>query len=204
MFNYIKKNYGWLIVTLIAVGQLGIIIYHIDLSNGFSFKPDAERPNMTGLEFMVHFTGEIGIRWMVAVLTATPVYILLGLNNVLVRQSMGIATAVFSFLHFIFFIWDESFAQTFSEFNYIAGFIATIILIPLFFTSNRKSMRKLKNGWKKIQQYAYVAIVLSIVHIAFLDDIWIAYALVIGLGFIIRMNPIKEKIIAKRLEVLKR
>lgn len=65
-------------------------------------------------------------------------------------------------------------------------------------------MRKLKNGWKKIQQYAYVAIVLSIVHIAFLDDIWIAYALVIGLGFIIRMNPIKEKIIAKRLEVLKR
>tara|TARA_A100000171_G_C2140161_1_gene154576 strand:- start:12350 stop:12964 length:615 start_codon:yes stop_codon:yes gene_type:complete len=204
MFNYIKKNYGWLIVTLIAVGQLGIIIYHIDLSNSFSFKPDAERPNMTGLEFMVHFTGEIGIRWMVAVLTATPVYILLGLNNVLVRQSMGIATAVFSFLHFIFFIWDESFAQTFSEFNYTAGFIATIILIPLFFTSNRKSMRKLKNGWKKIQQYAYVAIVLSIVHIAFLDDIWIAYALVIGLGFIIRMNPIKEKIIAKRLEVLKR
>ena len=201
MLNYIKKNYGWLIVMLIAVGQLGIVIMHIDFSNGISFKPDAERPNMTGLEFMVHLTGEIAIRWMVAVLTATPIYILLGLHNVLVRQALGIATAVFSFLHLIFFIWDEGFMATFSELNFIAGFIATLILIPLFFTSNRKSMRLLKMGWKKIQQYAYVAIVLSIIHIAALDDIWIAYALVIGLGFIMRIESVKQRIIAKRKEI---
>jgi sulfoxide reductase heme-binding subunit YedZ len=201
MLNYIKKNYGWLIVLLISLGQLAIVIMHIDFTNGISFKPDPERPNMTGLEFMVHLTGEIAIRWMVAVLTATPIYILLGLHNVLVRQALGIATAVFSFLHLIFFIKDEGFMATFSELNFIAGFIATLILIPLFFTSNRKSMRLLKTGWKKIQQYAYLAIVLSIIHIAALDDIWIAYALVIGLGFVMRIEIVKQRIIAKRKEI---
>ena len=73
---------------------------------------------------------------MTAVLTCTPFFILFGISNLFVRQAMGISTAVWSFLHFIIFIWAEGFLETFTQVNYVAAFIATLILIPLFFTSN--------------------------------------------------------------------
>ncbi len=77
---------------------------------------------------------------MTAVLTLTPFYIVFGVCNLFVRQAMGIATAVWSFIHFIIFMWAKGFVETFAKVNYMADFIATLILIPLFFTPNRKSM----------------------------------------------------------------
>ncbi len=112
---------------------------------------------------------------------------------------MGVATAVWSFLHFILFIWAEGFFETFTQVNYVAGFVATLILIPLFITSNRKSMKRLKSSWKKLQRFAYAAIFLSLLHVAILEKTWIIYAIVVGLGFIIRLPIIKEKIIGYRL-----
>lgn len=67
---------------------------------------------------------------------------------------MGIGTAVWSFIHFIIFLFAEGFLETFTQLNYIAGFIAVVLIIPLFFTSNRKSMKKLKSKWKKLQSLA--------------------------------------------------
>lgn len=202
MKDFIKKNYGWLIVTIISVGQLGIIFSLIDFSNGITFLPSKEWPNMSGPDFMVKITGEIAMRWLAAVLLATPVTILTGLNSTLCRQSIGISAAVFSFLHLIAFSMNEGFMATFSEFNFIAGFVATVILVPLLLTSNRKSMRILKKSWKKIQQFSYAAVVLAIVHLAALEDIWIVYAVVVGLGFVMRYGPVKEKIVAKRIKVI--
>ena len=153
MKDFLKKNYGWLIVTLIAVGQIGILISLIDFRNGITFLPSEEWPNMSGPDFMVKITGEIAMRWLAAVLLATPVAILTSLNSTLCRQAMGISAAVFSFLHLIAFSMNEGFMATFSEFNFIAGFVATVIMVPLFFTSNRKSMRVLKKNWKKKMVY---------------------------------------------------
>lgn len=204
MKDFIKKNYGWLIVSAIAIGQLGILISLIDFSDGITFLPSNEWPDMSGPDFMVKITGEIAMRWLVAVLLATPVAILTSLNSTLARQAMGISAAVFSFLHFIAFVMNEGFSTTFSENNFIAGFVATIILIPLFLTSNRKSMRVLKKNWKKIQQFSYAAVVLAIIHLAAIEDIWIAYAAVVGIGFIMRIKPVKEKIIAQRIKVIGR
>ena len=111
---------------------------------------------------------------------------------------MGIATAVWSFLHFIFFIWGEGLLETFTQVNYVAGFIATLILIPLFFTSNRKSMKLLKSNWKKLQSLVYLAIFLSLLHVAILDKNWIVYAVVVGIGFVIRIPIVKNKFISIR------
>ncbi|WP_147676846.1 ferric reductase-like transmembrane domain-containing protein [Algibacter pacificus] len=200
--NILKKNYGWIIVTILASLPLLVILrmINIDFSNGIalSFAENTVGEGRTTIEMLYHVSGEFAIRWMTAVLTCTPFFILFGVNNLFVRQAMGIATAIWSLIHFIIFIAAEGFSETFTQVNYIAGFIAVLILIPLFFTSNRKSMKKLKRNWKKLQSLAYVAIFLSLLHVAILDKTWIIYAVIVGLGFIIRVPIVKEKLIAIR------
>ena len=198
----IKKNYGWVIVAILALLPMLVIInmFDVDLSNGFSLSliEDKGGNGKTTLEMLYHVSGEFAIRWMTAVLTLTPVFIIFGVMNLFVRQAMGIATAAWSFLHFIIFIWAEGFLETFTQVNYVAGFVAILILIPLSFTSNRKSMKFLKSNWKKLQSYAYAAIFLSVLHVAILDKTWLIYAIVVGLGFMIRIPFIKNKFIERR------
>lgn len=200
--KFLKKNYGWMVVAILAILPMFIILnmINIDLTNGLSVTliEGAGSEGMTTLEMMYHVSGEFAIRWMTAVLTCTPFFILFGVNNLFVRQSMGIATAVWSLLHFIIFIAAESFLETFTQVNYVAGFIAILILIPLFLTSNRKSMKRLKKNWKKLQSFSYAAILLSLIHVAILDKTWIIYAVIVGLGFIIRIPAVKNKIIKFR------
>ncbi|MCL7764701.1 ferric reductase [Polaribacter sp. Z014] len=198
----IKKNYGWVIVAILALLPMLVIInmFNVDLSNGFSLSliEGKGADGKTTLEMLYHVSGEFAIRWMTAVLTLTPVFIIFGVMNLFVRQAMGIATAVWSFLHFIIFIWAEGFLETFTQVNYVAGFVAILILIPLFFTSNRKSMKYLKSNWKKLQSFAYTAIFLSLLHLAILDKTWLIYAIVVGIGFIIRIPFMKNKFIERR------
>ncbi|GHC59069.1 ferric reductase [Ulvibacter litoralis] len=200
--KFVKRNYGWMIVTILAIVPLFIILNMLtfDFSNGVAialFK-NAGSDGMTTLEMMYHISGEFAIRWMTAVLTCTPFFILFGVNNLFVRQAMGISTAVWSLLHFIIFIIAEGFLETFTQANYIVGFVAVLIVIPLLITSNRKSMKKLKGTWKKLQSFSYAAIFLSLLHVALLDKTWVIYAVIVGFGFIIRIPLIKEKIIAFR------
>ena len=202
--HVLKRNYGWIIVILLATLPLLAVItkVNIDFSNEISISlvENTTGEGKTTLEMLYHISGEFAIRWMTAVLTLTPFYILFGVNNLFVRQAMGIATAIWSLLHFTIFVIAEGLLETFTQFNYLAGFIAILILIPLLFTSNRKSMKKLKKRWKKLQSFAYLAIFLSLVHVAILDKTWIIYAVIAGLGFIIRIPTIKEKLIERRLK----
>ena len=201
--KFIKRNYGWMLVAILAILPLFIIfgMVNIDYANGLSISliEDTASEGRSTLEMLYHISGEFAIRWMTAVLTCTPIFILFGINNLFVRQAMGIATAVWSLLHFIIFVWGEGLLETFTQANYIAGFIAVLILLPLLFTSNRKSMKRLKSKWKQLQSLAYVAIVLSLLHVALLDKTWLVYAVIVGLGFIIRIPPIKKSILAYRI-----
>ncbi|ANQ50956.1 ferric reductase [Flammeovirga sp. MY04] len=201
---FIKRNYGWIIVTILAALPLIVLtkMIQVDWTDGFtlSLVESMGKGDRTTLDLLYHVTGEFAIRWLTAVLTCTPFFILFGVNNLFVRQAMGIAAAVWSILHFIIFIWMEGFMETFTQVNYVAGFIAVLILIPLLFTSNRKSMKRLKKKWKKLQKYAYVAVILSLLHVALLEKTWIIYAVVVGIGFIIRIPDVTERIIAFRLK----
>ena len=191
-----------MIVAILAILPMFIIfnMVNVDVTNGLSITPieGAGSEGKTTLEMMYHISGEFAIRWMTAVLTLTPFFILFGVTNLFVRQAMGISTAVWSFLHFIIFIWGEGFLETFTQVNYIAGFVAVLILIPLFFTSNRRSMKGLRTKWKKLQSLVYVAILLSLLHVAILDKAWVIYAVIVGVGFVIRIPFLKRKIISFR------
>ncbi|PWJ58433.1 sulfoxide reductase heme-binding subunit YedZ [Dyadobacter jejuensis] len=196
--NFIKKHYGWMIVALLAIFPMFILSNRLDIltSDGLSITliEGASKEGKSTLEMLYHISGEFAIRWMTAVLTCTPFFILF------VGQAMGIATAVWSLIHFIIFIWAEGFLETFSQANYIAGFVAVLVLIPLLFTSNRKSMKALKTNWKKLQNLSYLAILLSLLHVAILEKTWAIYAILVGLGFVIRIPAIKHRIIAFRKE----
>jgi methionine sulfoxide reductase heme-binding subunit len=200
--NFIKKNYGWIIVAILATLPLLIIskMIHIDFTDGltFSLVEGAGSKGKSTLEMLYHISGEFAIRWMTAVLTCTPFFILFGVTNLFVRQAMGIATAVWSFLHFIIFVIAEGLMETFTQLNYIAGFLAVLILLPLFFTSNRKSMKALKSNWKKLQSLAYGTIFLSLLHVAILDKAWLFYAIIVGIGFVIRIPTVKNYFIKLR------
>ncbi|MEQ9262584.1 MAG: ferric reductase [Owenweeksia sp.] len=183
---FLKKNYGWLIVTVLATLPL------IPLTK-MAMEGSADSTDM-----LYHISGEFAIRWMTAVLTLTPVFILFSVTNLFVRQAMGIATAVWSLLHFVIFIIAEGLAETFTQVNYILGFVAVLILIPLLLTSNRKAMKRLKANWKKLQRFSYLAILLSLTHVAILEKTWALYAVIVGLGFIIRIPAVKMRIINYR------
>jgi len=187
--TFLKKNYGWLLVAIFA------ILPFIPITSLIKNVLDG---NDEAIVMLYHITGEFSIRWMTAVLTLTPFFILFGITNLYVRQAMGIATAVWSFLHFIIFIWVEGLFETFNQVNYAVGFIAILILIPLLITTNRKSMKRLKSNWKKLQRFVYLAILLSLLHIVILDKTWMIYAIVVGIGFMIRIPPIKNKLIGFR------
>lgn len=198
--DLIKRNYGWVLVAIFALLPLlpisGLIITAI--TEGV-FTNNMGPGGKETLGMLYHISGEFAIRWMTAVLTLTPFFILFGVTNLFVRQAMGISTAFWSFLHFIIFIWAEGLVETFTQVNYVAGFIATLILIPLFFTSNRKSMKRLKTNWKKLQRFAYLAAVLGLLHVIILEKTWTIYAIILIIGFMIRIPIIKERIIKKRI-----
>ena len=193
--SMVKRNYGWMLVTVLAFLPMLIIFNMLEQATSMN---DQAVEGRSVIDMFYHISGEFAIRWMTAVLTLTPFFIVFGITNLFVRQAMGIATAVWSILHFVLFIWADGFLETFTQVNYIAGFIAVLILIPLLITSNRKSMQLLKSNWKKLQSLAYVAIILSFIHIILLEKGWLVYGIIVGLGFIIRIPAVKEKIIHLR------
>ena len=200
--KFLRRSYGWMIVTTLAIVPLFIILnmLNINFTNRItiSLVEGAGGDEMTTLEMMYHISGEFAIRWMTAVLTCTPFFILFGINNLFVRQAMGISAAVWSLLHFIIFLVAEGVLETFTQVNYIAGLVAILIVIPLLITSNRKSMKKLKRNWKKLQSFSYVVIFLSLLHVALLDKTWLIYAIIVGVGFLIRIPIVKDKFIRFR------
>jgi len=201
MWKIIKKNYGWVIVLILACLPLLAVLGNLNI--GFSegtfitIQEGSMEGGRTPIEFLYHITGEFAIRWMVAVLTLTPFYILFGVSNLFVRQAMGIAAAIWSLLHFVFFLMAEGFQETFTEANYIAGFIAVLILIPLLLTSNRRSMKVLLSKWKILHRFTYLAVGLSLLHVILLDKSWLVYGVVLAIGFGLRVPAVRQKLEAR-------
>lgn len=80
--RFLKKNYGWLVVVILASLPL---IPLLSMLNENDTTADSIAP------MLYHISGEFAIRWMTAVLTLTPFFILFGITNLYVRQAMGIA-----------------------------------------------------------------------------------------------------------------
>ena len=204
----IKNNWIILLVNIILMLPLMDILIPFELNfSGDGSIVTYQMPQET-IEFLkqsgkeattlwlpVHSSGEWAIRLMVATLTCTPLTILFGWRTQRYRKLFGIYTFLYSFIHLAFFLADRGFIAIFDEFNFILGLLATVIIIPLGLTSNKWSMRLLKNKWKKIQNWSYAAALLAILHVVFLEGgAWQIYALLLSVGFILRIQPVKNYI----------
>ncbi|WP_320018987.1 ferric reductase-like transmembrane domain-containing protein [Labilibaculum manganireducens] len=214
--NWLKKNRGWILVCIIAFVPLLSLYelanfnfennnYDFLIFDDYELSPElAEKMDVDaipGIKYAIHTTGKWGIRFLIAILMCTPVRILFGwTSNLRTRQAIGITTGVYALLHFSFFIKYEGFLAIFSEVKLVTGFLAGIIVFALMITSNKRSMKLLKKNWKKLHKLAYVAAGLVVLHVILLEEDWLVYVGLLGLGFIIRYKPIRSRLEELRMK----
>jgi sulfoxide reductase heme-binding subunit YedZ len=205
--NWLKKNWGWVLVCVIAFVPL-LSLYELANFNfenntyDFLIFDDYEYPPhiteqmdieaIPGIKFAIHTTGEWAIRFLITILMCTPIRILLGWTcSLYTRQAIGITAGFFTVLHFSLFIKYEGFIAIFSEPKLVLGFLAGIIVVALMITSNKRSMKLLKKAWKKLHRMAYVAAGLVLLHVILLKEDWLLYTCLLGLCFLVRYKPIR-------------
>ncbi len=208
--NWIKTNWGWLTVIIVGLLPLHSIVHLINLDFSGSLgswismdsimmpgrRPGELAHEVSGAHIAVKETGEWAIRWLVFVLTLTPFGILTGKNPSLsVRQASGITAFVFAFLHLLFFCIDKGLMETFKDISFILGLVATLVMMILAITSNKRSMKLLRKAWKKLHRFAYLAGILAVLHVVLLKHgDWIPYAIILMIGFLLRSSLIKKTI----------
>ncbi len=132
---------------------------------------------------LLHPTGEFSARFMIIAMLATPLVVLfrrfgwsLTVPQWLVRNRryFGVAAFAYAALHTVFYIIDVGvWAEILSEFTSLGiwtGWLAFAIFIPLAITSNNRSQRLLRTGWKKLQRWVYPAAVLTLLHWIFVHN----------------------------------
>ncbi len=212
--NWIKNNWNWVLVVIVGIIPLINIfsMIHLDFSSsadswismGTVSIPGHRAGEATrivsGAHVAVKETGEWAIRWLVVILSLTPVAILAGIKSRLfVRQAAGITTFVYAALHFVFFCIDRGWIETFKEFGYVMGLIAALIMTILAITSNRKSMRFMRKKWKKMHRAAYLAALLAVTHVVLLEHgAWLPYLIILVLGFVVRTSFVKSLLLKLR------
>lgn len=128
---------------------------------------------------MLHPTGEFSARFMIIALIITPLSVIFGNRQWIAwltkrRRSFGLAAFGYGALHLLFYVIDmEALKPILAEFwapGIWTGWAALVIFVPLAITSNNASMRRLKQGWKRLQWLAYIAAILTLAHWLLIHD----------------------------------
>ncbi|RZT95542.1 sulfoxide reductase heme-binding subunit YedZ [Ancylomarina subtilis] len=152
-----------------------------------------DRDFIPGIEYISNLTGTWAVRFLLAAFLMSPVSLLIGRSFPLYfRQSVGIATGVFTMLHVFVFIYTESFLSVFSRAELILGFLAFLIILSLTLTSNKKAMKLLKRRWKRLHRWVYLAVLLVMLHLIILDHSWLVYGILFAFGFVFRIKSVKR------------
>ena len=129
---------------------------------------DGEIINKTS--YVITSTGYIALVYLVITLSLP----LLKNNSLKIKTRLfGISAFYFSMIHFILYVIDNSYDLVFimedALFrNYIiVGYLALILLIPMYLTSFKYFKDKIKE-WKKLHKIIYVVYFFILVHIYFI------------------------------------
>jgi methionine sulfoxide reductase heme-binding subunit len=127
----------------------------------------------------LHGTGEWSARLIILALMLTPLSHLLPgkawVGWLLARRrAFGVAAFGYALLHLAFYLADmgalRPILAEFWALGIWTGWAAFLLLVPLALTSNQRSMRVMKAGWKRLQRLAYPAALLTLVHWMFVHD----------------------------------
>ena len=211
--KWLKRKGLWVIINILAVMPLVMLFGLINFDFSTTGLPEVTFQYPEGLQesqmfkekqpspwwFPIHATGEWAIRWLTISLLCTPLNILFGWRGILkLKKTTGLWAFGYSALHLLLFTADKKFISIFDEVNYIFGLIAFSIMAALAITSNKKSHRLLKKAWKKMHRIVYPAAILAVLHVVLLERGWELYAVLIGLGFLIRTTKFQSVMINLR------
>lgn len=127
---------------------------------------------------MLHPTGEFAARFMIIAMMITPLRLLFGNQRwtlwlVRRRRHLGVAAFAYALLHTVFYLVDEgSLPRVLDQALKLpiwTGWLAFLIFVPLALTSNDWAMRQMKQAWKPLQRWVYLAAVLTLAHWIFLE-----------------------------------
>jgi sulfoxide reductase heme-binding subunit YedZ len=127
---------------------------------------------------MLHPTGEFAARFMILAMMITPLWLLFKgqlWTQWLVRRRryLGVAAFGYASLHTAFYLMDlGSLSRVLAEalkLSIWTGWLAFFIFVPLAMTSNDWGTRRLRQSWKPLQRWVYLAAVLTLAHWIFLE-----------------------------------
>jgi len=150
--------------------------------------------------------GAVGLAFLVASFSITPIGILSGKPNLVpIRRPLGVYGFCYITLHLLAYLWLSNgfdwplIARDIGERRAMSiGLLAFALLIPLALTSTNGWQKRLGRRWKVLHRLVYFAVPLSILHYFWLErDIkdWVfVYATLVILLFTIRLPAIRQSL----------
>ena len=183
-----------LIVHIIALLPLSLTAYEYATNT---------LPVVLDRHLVIRF-GAVGLAFLVAAFSITPVSILFGKTNLKpIRRPLGVYGFCYTALHLLAYLWlsngfdwnlilrDIGERRTMS-----VGLLAFALLIPLALTSTNGWQRRLGRRWKVLHRLVYFAVPLSILHYFWLErdirDLVLVYLVLVVFLFIVRLPAIRQ------------
>jgi sulfoxide reductase heme-binding subunit YedZ len=155
---------------------------------------------------MVIRFGAVGLAFLVASFSITPISILTGRTALVpLRRSLGVYGFCYIALHLLAYAWLSNgfdwalILRDLGERRAMSiGLLAFGLLIPLALTSTNGWQRRLGRRWKGLHRLVYIAVPLSLLHYFWLErDIkdWVLlYAALVAILFAVRYPAVKRAI----------
>ncbi len=131
-----------------------------------------------------HRLGRTALYFLIATLAVTPLRKLLRLNLTHLRRALGLLSFSYALLHLSAWIvfdmgllWAQMVRDVVKRPYLIFGMSSFLILILLAATSNRFSIRRLGNRWRRLHKLVYPAAVLACLHWLWALKLWTAWPL---------------------------
>ncbi|MDB4214041.1 protein-methionine-sulfoxide reductase heme-binding subunit MsrQ [Octadecabacter sp.] len=124
--------------------------------------------------------GEITLQLLIIGLAITPARKYLGLNLLKFRRAIGVMAFVYVVVHLGIWVlldmslrWEQMWGDIWKRPYITIGMVAFLAMIPLAFTSNNWSVRKLgAASWRKVHKLVYPIAVLGAVHFIMVQKVW--------------------------------
>jgi len=131
---------------------------------------------------LLHPTGELSLRLMVAAMMVGPLIEFFGANRFLagwlaIRRHLGVAAFAYAALHLVFYAIDMGgLRPILAEFTLpaiLTGWIGFALMLAAASISNEAATLCLgRRKWKRVQQGVYLAFALALAHWVLLDRAW--------------------------------
>ena len=187
-----RAAWGWAKAVVFAISLLPFLwIAWRTATNDLGANP---------VETLNRFTGDWTLRFLMIVLTVTPLRLITGRPEWLrLRRMLGLFAFFYASAHFLTwslvdqqFVWSSILADIAKRPFITLGFSCLVLLVPLAVTSNAWSIRRLGGlRWRRLHWLVYPIAIGGVVHYFWLvkSDIRepLLYATILGLLYAVRL-----------------